>query len=319
MGREAHQTLAMPVTKTARAMWDEVLSFELQLRTGATRAQLQTEDVELAKLLSGVGRRRRARTGTSGSATTHAVAAVPAQAAAAAASEPGSVLNVARIGNSVAIVQVARPVDMHFIAGQHIKLGVPNGAKNPYTIASAPSDPQLEFCIERVPGGRVSTHVFSLERGMRLQLSGKPKGDFVLQPGADIHLMVATVTGIAPFRSMLREAAAQNRWSRFIVLHGASFADELVYREELEQLANTHPAQLRYLPAVSRPNDPRNQGWRGLTGRVADLAPSLARELQAREPQRSLQVYACGHPEMVQTIHTTLGAQGLPVASEVFD
>jgi ferredoxin-NADP reductase len=206
---------------------------------------------------------------------------------------------------------------MQFRAGQHLKLVFPNGAKNPYTIASAPSDPHLEFCIERVPGGRVSAMLFDLKPGTHVQVDAKPKGSFLLQPSADVHLMFATVTGISAFRSMLREAAAQNQWSRFVVVHGASFADELVYREELEELAKRHPQHVRYLPSVSRPTDPRNRGFSGLTGRLPALAPALIRELQASS--KRMQVYACGHPEMVQAIHVLGAERGLPVASEVFD
>jgi ferredoxin-NADP reductase len=329
-----------PPRPSNSALWDEVTSFERELRKGISGASLETRDPELARLLSRVGRRRVSRGNQSSrGATARDVAHVPAtlptlptapklptlptaveaptKATSAGAAEPGTVLNVARIGGSVAILQVARPSGMRFRAGQHLKVSIPGSARRPYTIASAPSDPHLEFCIERVPGGRLSTQLYGLQAGVKLDIDPKPKGDFVLQQGADVHLMLATVTGISPFRSILREAAAQNSWSRFVVLHGASFADELVYREELEALAARFPQHVRYLPSVSRPSDLRNRGFAGLKGRLPALAPALVRELQATGQR--IQVYACGHPEMVQAIHNDLGAQGLPVASEVFD
>ncbi|HET8935475.1 MAG TPA: FAD-binding oxidoreductase [Polyangiales bacterium] len=287
--------------------WNELTQFEQQLRNGVSRTALDTHDVELASLLLRIGRRRKSRGET---------AAV--QQPTKKAVEPRTLLEIERVGSSVAILRIAKPSGMRFQAGQHVKLGLPAGGKNPYTIASAPSDPHLEFCIERVPGGRLSTQLFTLEAGARLTLDTAPKGDFVLEPSAAMHLMVATVTGISPFRSMLREAAAKNTLpsARFVVLHGASFADELVYRSELEALAQRFPQHLRYIPSVSRPEDPRNQGFEGATGRLTALAPGLAQELSQGA---KLQVYACGHPEMVQGIHETLGALGLPVASEVFD
>jgi ferredoxin-NADP reductase len=261
--------------------------------------------VELASLLLRIGRRRKRR-GESAAVQQPATKAV----------EPGTLLEIERMGSSVAILRIARPEGMRFQAGQHVKLGLPGAGNNPYTIASAPSDPHLEFCIERVPGGRLSTQLFALEAGARLTLDTTAKGDFVLEPTADVHLMLATVTGISPFRSMLREAAAKNAWSRFVVVHGASFADELVYRDELEELAQRFAQHVRYIPSVSRPDDPRNRGFEGVTGRITALAPGLAQELSQGA---QLQVYTCGHPEMVQGVHEALGALGLSVASEVFD
>lgn len=293
---------------TGRSIWDDVRNVEHALRKGASRARLEASDPELASIFSSIGRRRRNRSDM----PTRAVLATQAGRA-----DAGTLLDITRIGSSVAILRLARPEGLRFRAGQHLKLLFPNGAKNPYTIASAPSDPDLEFCIERVPGGRVSSLLFDLQPGAHVQVDAKPKGDFTLQPSADVHLMFATVTGISPFRSMLREAAATGQWSRFVIVQGASFAEELVYRAELEALARKHAQHVRYLPSVSRPTDPQNRGFKGLTGRLPALAPAIISELQASHQR--IQIYACGHPEMVQAIHT-LGAQlGLPVASEVFD
>jgi len=292
---------------SGQSIWDEVRSVEQALRKGAARARLEANDPALASIFTSVGRRRRRR----GDAPQIQPSAQIARG------DSGTLLDIQHVGTSVAILRVGRPTGMQFRAGQHLKLVFPNGAKNPYTIASAPSDPHLEFCIERVPGGRVSSLLFDLKPGAHVQLDARPKGSFVLQPSADLHLMFATVTGISPFRSMLREAAATGQWARFVVVQGASFAEELVYREELEALAKSHPQHVRYLPSVSRPADPQNRGFKGLTGRLPALAPALIRELQASS--KRMQIYACGHPEMVQAIHALGAEMGLPVASETFD
>jgi ferredoxin-NADP reductase len=65
--------------------------------------------------------------------------------------------------------------------------------------------------------------------------------------------MVATVTGIAPFVSMLRWSLHQgDRRFRFRVLQGASYQDEFAYRGELEAAAREQPRLLTYVPSVSR-------------------------------------------------------------------
>jgi len=312
----------MPVEKATDALFKDVMAFEQRLRTGARGV---AADGELSGLLQRIARRRHARVGVGApplqaaavQLNPRAQSATPAQPASNAA--PGSVLSISHPAAEVCVLQVARPAGFTFLPGQHVKLGLQNGPKNPYTIASAPGDPYLEFCIERVAGGRLTPRLFALSAGARLDVGGKASGEFVLAPQTDLHIMLATVTGISPFRSMLRHAASQRAWpGRFVVLHGASFADELVYAQELQSMALQFPQNLRYMPSVSRPADARNSGFAGVAGRVADLAPVLVRELQARRPGR-IQVYACGNPEMVAAAHETIGALGVPVVSEVFD
>jgi ferredoxin-NADP reductase len=318
---KAGQAFAMPDDKPAVALRNEVWSFEqrLRARTSRTSPSTGTQNVELARLLQRIAERRRSRGDASLAQRRSQAVPVATAPEPSASAAPGSVLSVTRVASHVGIVQIVKPAGFRFQAGQHMKLGIPGRPSNPYTIASAPSDPHLEFCIEWLAGGRVSPQLCALSSGARVALAGKASGDFLLVPNVHTHVMLATVTGISPFRSMLREIAARNAWSsHFLILHGASFQDELVYQQELQALAQQFPQHVRYVPSVSRPSDPRNRGFEGMSGRIADLAPAVLKELLARASGR-LQVYACGHPEMVATAHKTLAALGLPVVSEVFD
>ena len=230
---------------------------------------------------------------------------------------PGTLLELRRVSEDVRILRVVRPAGFSFEPGQYVKLGVPGGGRNPYTITSAPGEPYLEFCVEQAPGGRVSPRLFALRPGDQVDLDAKAKGSFTLVASARIHLMVATVTGIAPFRSMLRHAERRDAWpGKLIVLHGASFADELAYRAELETLAERSAGRVRYLPSVSRPADPRNRSFVGDTGRVTELVMNAVGEL-GRTPA-GLQVYACGNPDMVAAVRGQMESLGVPVATEAF-
>ena len=54
--------------------------------------------------------------------------------------------------------------------------------------------------------------------------------------------MVATVTGIGPFVSMVRAYLHEGRQGHtFYILHGASYPDDFAYQAELEHLAALHP------------------------------------------------------------------------------
>src|SRR3989304_2516217 len=79
--------------------------------------------------------------------------------------------------------------------------------------------------------------------GHEMRMIG-PKGRFLLEPDDDrTHLFVSTGTGIAPFISMIRQLMAAGKPRRTVVLHGASYADELGYRDLLEgwQRDRPHP------------------------------------------------------------------------------
>lgn len=225
---------------------------------------------------------------------------------------PGTVTRATVVGPTVKILEVARDPAWTFEPGQHVKLGLPSLTSRPYSIASAPSDPRLEFCIQLVLGGRLTPGLFSLRAGSKLEL-GRPKGRFGLVPTAKTHLMVATGTGIAPFRSMLR--ARTDSGAHFHVVHGASHAHALPYFEELTALSLADSG-VSYHPTVSRPAAPENRGWTGSTGRVEPLVRELLRSQQSDLP---LKVYACGNAGMIQNVRALCRETRTEVLSEPFD
>lgn len=269
---------------------------ERRLRLSALSRQRNVADPELGAILSLVADRRGAR----------------GKGAAGA----GTVLSNTAVGPDIALLRVARPSGLSFRAGQYVKVGV-GGASRSYTIASAPGDAELEFCIERIAGGSVSPRLTSLSPGARVELNGSPKGSLTFEPGAALHIMLATATGIAPFRSMLRELLSTPEPSaRVLLLHGSSYADRLPYAEELTALAAQHPNALRYVTTISRPGEPRNQGWTGTVGRVDAL---LAQQLPALGEAGSVQVYACGNSGMIAAVEALCRARGIACKSEAFD
>jgi ferredoxin-NADP reductase len=318
----------MTESRKARTLRDDAAAVAQRLGRNAARALVQVHDPDLRRVLTYVSTRRHARATPEGVPVHEADVGLSASASGSAPSlldesgmrpsgAPGTLLDIRRVSEDVRILRVVRPEGFGFEPGQYVKLAVPGGERNPYTIASAPGEPYLEFCVEQAPGGRVSPRLFALRPGDRVLLDAKAKGNFTLVASAHIHLMVATVTGIAPFRSMLRHAERRDAWpGKFIVLHGASFADELAYRSELETLAERFAGRVRYLPSVSRPADPRNRTFAGDTGRVSELVVNAIGELG--RTTAGLQVYACGNPDMVATVRRQMESLGVPVATEVF-
>ncbi len=270
---------------------------ERRLRVSAQARRAAVADPDLGAILSLVAERRGARQGSLGGAA-----------------PSGTVIATTAVGPDIALLSVARPAGFSFRAGQAIKVGVGAGPSRSYTIASAPAEAPLEFCIERIVGGSVSPRLTSLAPGARVELGTSSKGSLTFEPSAELHVMLATATGVAPFRSMLRELSSRSTSARVLLIHGSSYADRLPYAEELRALAAAQPSLLRYVTTISRPGEPRNQGWAGAVGRVDTLLASYLREIAGR-----VQVYACGNSGMIAAAAALCLAPGLPFKSEAFD
>ena len=203
-----------------------------------------------------------------------------------------------------------------FLPGQHVTLAAVADDKlwqRAYSVASPPlvADAEgYEVYVRQVPVERFTTLLWRLQPGARLRLTG-PEGEFTLEPGdGRTHLYVATGTGIAPFVSMIWDTLLRGRPRRTVVLHGVSYASDLGYREVLEELERDGSYPLTYVPTISRPDDPRNAGWRGRAGRVDQVVGAVCDDLALRE--RRTVAYVCGNPDMIDGVERELVVRGFP-------
>jgi ferredoxin--NADP+ reductase len=209
---------------------------------------------------------------------------------------------------------------MVFKPGQYATLGVEEDGKvveRSYSICSGPHEAEVEFFFELVMQGRVTPPLYHRQVGDTLLMRRQAKGSFTFdgRSGHKHHLLVCTVTGIAPYISMLRTLAREARQgrpchARLVVLQAASRSWEFAYRDELEALAHEFP-WISYIPVISRPwDDPE---WRGEVGRVEDILRKYIHELKL-EPQHTT-VYLCGHPHMIENGRGILRRRGFPQKS----
>jgi ferredoxin-NADP reductase len=132
-----------------------------------------------------------------------------------------------------------------FTPGQFISCALPVGPDAPlvraYSLASSPEDSELEICVDLVAGGPGSTYLFGLQPGSEIAFTG-PFGSFALADPPPVPLVfVGEGTGIAPIRPMVRRALARGGTEPITVLQGVRYDHELLYRDELEDLAARHP------------------------------------------------------------------------------
>jgi ferredoxin-NADP reductase len=298
----------------------ELTAFERRLQQTGDQRRHEGGDPSLTDLLGQIDARRRRRlTGRRGAPPSARVTAdadhiAGGASAATPSGAPGAVLAVEAVGSAIRIFQVAPPPGFRFRAGQYVKVGYGEGKRRSFSLASAPHEAHLELCIALNPGGRLTPALFSLGAGARLDIDPRPRGSFGLAPDTRRHLMVATGTGIAPLRSMLRHARHTGIDGEFVILHGAGAADGLPYRDELAALAEADP-RVRYEATVSRVAGTGTGAGGVRTGRVDSLVAEAIRSLSPRDTQ----AYVCGNPDMVTTVAAQLLARGFPVAREAFD
>ena len=188
--------------------------------------------------------------------------------------------------------------------------------QRPYSVASAPvdaGDTGYEMYLRLVEGGTFTPVLWDLPVGHRMRMIG-PKGKFMLEPDDDrIHLFVSSGTGNAPFIAMMRQMLADGRPRKAVFLNGVSYVQDLGYRDLVEGWESSGKYPVRYIPTVSRPNDPANADWRGRTGRVETIVGPIFTEL-GLSPADTV-AYLCGNPDMIIAAEQTLLELGMPEAA----
>ncbi len=209
-----------------------------------------------------------------------------------------------------------QPLD--FIPGQfvqvHFQYGDGTPAKRSYSLATrhdhalGPGE-TVEIAVSYVRGGAATALFENLEEGGTVQASG-PFGRFCLMPGDGNrrYLLVATGTGVTPYRSMLPGLARlmNERGVEVVLLYGARSPQELLYGDEFRAFADAHP-RFRFMPCFSRelPADPHPDVRNGYVQQfLGELSPDAAGDI----------AYLCGNPDMVDACFELLKAADLPVA-----
>jgi ferredoxin-NADP reductase len=189
-----------------------------------------------------------------------------------------------------------------FVPGQFMSLTETIGEDDitrAYSLASPPSGNRLALCLNEVEGGRFSPHLFSLKPGDEISCQG-PYGAFIFKRPVSDSILVATGTGIAPFRSMLLDRLPVDSEHRFTLIFGVRHEHGLLYRGDWESLGREYP-NFDFRPTLTRPGPE----WKGRTGRVQGHV------LEALGDRRDVDIYICGLKEMVNDVRALLKEQGV--------
>lgn len=171
-----------------------------------------------------------------------------------------------------------------------------------YTIASSPESPALTITVKRVPDGPASHWLHDqLRVGDEVRASG-PYGEFstAVHP-AEKYLFLSAGSGITPLMSMVRALRDRNEPADVVFVHCARTPDDIVFREELAELAATG----RAVVTLVCEDDSPTESWDGPRGRLSlPILFTAAPDLLDRE------VFTCGPPPFMAAVAEHLDLLG---------
>lgn len=198
---------------------------------------------------------------------------------------------------------------LNYIPGQFITVHIDADtgvARRSYSIASIPGrSGYIEIAVSYVEGGLATALFASLEVGDILTASG-PFGRLILreeQPKR--YFLIATGTGITPYRAMLPELAQRLNDQPELsvaVLFGTRTREDLLYSEDFIEFAKQQP-RFSYRACYSRMQPEADYEYQGYVQNIFD-------EFKP-DPENDV-FYLCGNPNMIDASFAKLTELGFP-------
>ena len=158
--------------------------------------------------------------------------------------------------------------------------------------------------------GVCSTHLCHLEPGADVTITGPTGKEMLLpaDPNANI-IMLATGTGIAPFRAylwrMFKETHENYKFNGLAwLIFGIPTTPNIVYKEELEKQQQQYPDNFRLTYAISREQKNQQGGRMYIQDQVAENAD----ELWSMIKKENTHTFICGLKGMEGGIDEALSA-----------
>ena len=192
--------------------------------------------------------------------------------------------------------------------GQFALITVVNGRvekeSHPFTIAASPTRPDsVSFSIKA--SGDFTSKLEQVAVGDEVRIDA-PYGIFshVNFPQEQELVFIAGGIGVTPLLSMLLYLRDRDPQRKVTLLWGARTEEDLIRRNELDEIAQTMP-HFQWVPVLSHQPD-----WPGEKG-FFDLEKLQRLALDGRDLQAT-GFYTCGPRIMMDLVAGTLGAQGVP-------
>lgn len=189
-----------------------------------------------------------------------------------------------------------------FSAGQYAQVEFAPGLSKHYSMASGPSDPEIEFQIRHMPGGRTSAFVANeLKVGDTVKVSGPLGSSYLRDKHTGPVLLVAGGSGFAPMQSILTTLMARDYRAPVALYFGVRSERDLYHESLLKDLAARHP-NFAYHVVLSEQLGAQGRRY----GLVHDATAQDITDFTGYK------AYLAGPPVMVEAATAMLEARGLP-------
>ncbi|MFD1699610.1 iron-sulfur-binding ferredoxin reductase [Halopseudomonas phragmitis] len=212
---------------------------------------------------------------------------------------PAQISRMEYLAENILLLGLHPERPLRYQAGQHLSLWLDAELARPYSIASLPGEPELQFHLALKAQGQFSQRIQRMNIGERIYL-GRANGHCHYQSDWQDRplLLLGRGTGLSPLQAVARDALKHGHRAAIELWHWHPESGDCYLRSELEKLAQAHPQTLRLHL------HPQSQ----LSSDMASL----------RLASRHTLALVCGHPEFVEQWRKPLFMAGLP-RRQVFD
>src|ERR1700736_3835277 len=123
------------------------------------------------------------------------------------------------------VFEVEDSLSFSYVPGQFASLTAEIGGApitRAYSFAWTACGNRIELCLNRVLEGKFSPYLFDLQPGDHVQMTG-PWGGFIFRQPVEDSILVATGTGIVPFRAMLHDQLSRDSSHQFTLIFGVRY------------------------------------------------------------------------------------------------
>ncbi|OIN56160.1 2Fe-2S iron-sulfur cluster-binding protein [Arsenicibacter rosenii] len=183
-----------------------------------------------------------------------------------------------------------------------------------YSISSVPGEP-LRMTIKRVENGAISRYLLNTLRPGDVIECLAPAGRFTLNRIEDKEpqdlLFIAAGSGITPVLSLIK-AALTTTTAKLTLLYSNTRERGIIFREELNNLADLFPDRLQLVHLLSHPTQD-GEGLKGTvrTGRLNNVLLETLLPTLLHGPLAAAACFVCGPGDYMRMVQFTLVFSGM--------
>ncbi len=230
------------------------------------------------------------------------------------------ILDIKKIATDTKRFIFSKPTNYDFQAGQFLIIKFAKDLIRAYSIASPPSEENLELVIRIIPNGRGTSILDKAKISDEFTIS-QSMGHFVLSENQEAELFfLATGTGIAPFKSMICTEAQKKIPRKMHLFYGGRQVEDLPYLDEISSWTENLEVKI----GLSRDPDAKKREFSNLKAEIDNCRITKFIENEnfhrlAGHGAGNSEFYICGNKGMVEGTRDLLLEKGIEKSRIFFE